>query len=476
MNKNITLIILLVIFISNTIIPSSTGLFQQDIFTFKDQNTQYILHSIEKTSAGTYDLLIIAPKEFEEEIQPLIEHKNSHDINTILVATDKVYEKMFWHGRDDAEKVKYFIKTAIEEWDIKYVLLIGGRKNQGYKERWWVPVRYSYLERKYGDYPEGKFLTDLYFADIYDSNGNFSSWDADNDGVFSEWPENNPAEDIMDLYPDIPVGRLPCRNERDVRIIVNKIINYESGDFSASWFNKMVVVAGDTYTDKTEYIDGEVYTQMALDNMPGFSPVKLWTSDGSLTNSWDTVKAMNQGCGFIYFSGHGNPASWATHPPYDDTVWIDGMKIRYMPFLFNKNTLPVIITGSGCFNSMFNVSFFHHPFSTYPITKCWSEGMIMNPRGGSIATIGSTAFSYESPDVNSNRGGIEWLDIHFFEEYGMNHIDILGDIWQRTISSFFETFPVNWNDSDPDGDAIIIKNALQWLLMGDPTLKIGGYD
>ena len=423
-----------------------------------------------------FDLLIIAPKEFVIDLQPLVHHKESVGIKTKLESTEKVYEEMFWYGRDDAEKIKYFIKIAIEEWNIKYVLLVGGRKNQGYEESWWVPVRYSNLQRKYGDFPENKFLCDLYFADIYDKNGNFSSWDNDNDGLYSEWYENHEAEDIPDLYPDIYLGRLPCRNNRDVKIIVNKIIKYETSEFSDSWFKTMVVVAGDTYTEKTEYIDGEVYTQRALDNMPGFNPIKLYTSDDTLKNPWDTVKAINKGCGFIYFSGHGNPSSWSTHPPNDESTWIDGMKIRYMPFLINKRKLPVCITGSGCFNSMFNVSLLNHFFSFYPIPKCWSEGLTFHPYGGSIATIGATAFSYESPDVDSIRGGIEWLDIHFFEEYGIKKIDILGEIWSNTISSFLDEFPVNWSDMSPTGDAIIIKNAEPWLLIGDPSLKIGGYN
>ena len=335
---------------------------------------------------------------------------------------------------------------------------------------------YSYLERKYGDFPERKFISDLYFADIYDANGNFSSWDDDNDGIFSEWYDNSIASDILDLYPDICIGRLPCRNNRDVKIIVKKIIDYENLVFSNSWFKNMVVVAGDTYTEKTDYIDGEVYTQLALDNMPGFNPIKLWTSDGSLQNSWDTVKAINRGCGFIFFSGHGNPASWATHPQNDNTVWIDGMKLRYMPFLFNRNELPVCITGSGCFNNMFNVSLLNHPFSSFPIPKCWGEGMIFNPYGGSIATIGSTAFSYESPDVNSNRGGIEWLDIQFFKEYGLNNVNILGECWRNSVIAFVDNFSINWMDNSADGDAIIVKNVQQWLLIGDPSLKIGGYN
>ena len=467
---NIILILIIILSINTLAVESEKGNINKQYKNFHNSD----LSTIDELEL--FDLLIITPEIFENKLQTLVEHKNNLDIKTKLVTTEKVYDEMFWFGRDKAEKIKYFIKTALDEWDIKYVLLVGGRQDQSFMESWFIPVRYSFLERKYGDYPERKFISDLYYADIYDAEGNFSSWDDNNDGIFSEWPNNDIASDIPDLYPDVSVGRLPCRNNRDVEIIVNKIIDYETGLFSESWFKNMVVVAGDTYTNKTQYIDGEVYTQMAIDNMPGFNPVKLWTSDGSLSNSWDTVKTINKGCGFIFFSGHGNPASWATHPPNDETVWIDGMKLRYMPFLFNKNKLPICITGSGCFNNMFNVSFLNHPFSVYPIPKCWGEGMTFNAHGGSIATIGSTAFSYESPDINSNRGGIEWLDIQFFKEYGINDIDVLGECWSDTISAFLDNFSINWMDNSYDGDAIIVKNVQQWLLIGDPSLKIGGYN
>ncbi|MCJ2513696.1 MAG: C25 family cysteine peptidase [Candidatus Thermoplasmatota archaeon] len=467
---NIILILIIILSINTLAVESEKGNINKQYKNFHNSD----LSTIDELEL--FDLLIITPEIFENKLQTLVEHKNNLDIKTKLVTTEKVYDEMFWFGRDKAEKIKYFIKTALDEWNIKYVLLVGGRQDQSFMESWFIPVRYSFLERKYGDYPERKFISDLYYADIYDAEGNFSSWDDDNDGIFSEWPDNDIASDIPDLYPDVSVGRLPCRNNRDVEIIVNKIIDYETGLFSESWFKNMVVVAGDTYTNKTQYIDGEVYTQMAIDNMPGFNPVKLWTSDGSLSNSWDTVKTINKGCGFIFFSGHGNPASWATHPPNDETVWIDGMKLRYMPFLFNKNKLPICITGSGCFNNMFNVSFLNHPFSVYPIPKCWGEGMTFNAHGGSIATIGSTAFSYESPDINSNRGGIEWLDIQFFKEYGINDIDVLGECWSDTISAFLDNFSINWMDNSYDGDAIIVKNVQQWLLIGDPSLKIGGYN
>jgi len=464
--KKIKIIILTVI-----ILLFLTG-FVSNALTSSNNTQQKILNNGKNK---VYDLLIIAPKVFSKEIIPLVNHKNKFGVKTIVVDVEEVYQQMFWHGRDDAEKIKYFIKDAIGNWGIKYVLLVGGLKGQSPTQQWWIPVRYSYLDRNYEEYTEHKFISDLYFADIYDSDGNFSSWDDNNNGVYGEWPENQSAVDKPDLYPDVYVGRLPCRNSLQVRVAVKKIISYETGNFSDSWFKNMVVVAGDTYPDKTDYYDGEVYTQMGLDMMPGFKPVKLWASNGSLKNWMDVAKAINRGCGFIWFSGHGNPTSWATHPP-NSSAWINGLKLWNIPFLVNGKKLPVCIVGSGCFNSMFNVSLFNSYWVFgLPVTHCWSEALTLKPYGGCIAVIGSTAFSYESPDINTGNGGIEWLDMHFFDQYGQHNVSVLGEIWGKTVTCFLQNFSINWSDNSSNGDALIAKNTEMWLLMGDPSLRIGGY-
>ncbi len=435
-----------------------------------------------------YDLLIISPEKFKTAIKPLVEHKNKHRVNTINIAVEDIYEQVFWRGKDKAEKVKYFIKDAIENWQIKYVLIVGGRCDQSKTENYWVPVRYTNIIRDYKGHekwPEGDFLTDLYFADIYDSNGNFSSWDSDNDGIFGEWYDKNTAEDRPDLYPDIAVGRLPCRNILDVKIVVNKIIRYETNNFDSSWFKKLLVVAGDTYPEKTDYIDGENYTQQAIEIMNDFEAVKIWSTKGNL-NWFNIVREINKGCGFLFLSGHGGANSWATHPPNDIDNWIGNFKNKHMTLLLNRNHLPVVLSASGCFNNMFNVSLSDTFLVWWSITKdfaipyniprCFGSALVLRPFGGSIATIASTAYSYESSDINSNRGGCEWLDIHFFEEYKNSNSKILGDCWKNTVNRFLQNFSIDWNDSSTYGDAIIAKNLEQWLLIGDPSLKIGGYN
>ena len=207
------------------------------------------------SATSTYDLIIIAPSKFEDALQPLIDHKNNHGVKTVLKTTEEIYDE--YPGVDKPEKIKYFIKDALEQWNIKYVLLVGGLKSKVYgKPRdnkncgsrdWYVPVRYSNL-RVNGDpgYP-----TDLYYADVYRIGGEFESWDSDGDGIFAEWPDDKP-EDVMDLYPDVAVGRLAARSVQEVEDVVNKIITYETTAYGEEWFKKIKVVSGDGFLDQMD--------------------------------------------------------------------------------------------------------------------------------------------------------------------------------------------------------------------------------
>ena len=60
---------------------------------------------------------------------------------------------------------------------------------------------------------------------------------------------NSNHEDKLDLYPDVALGRLPCRSTKEVKGVVDKIITYETSA-DPSWFNKMVLVSGDGFLDQ----------------------------------------------------------------------------------------------------------------------------------------------------------------------------------------------------------------------------------
>ncbi|MCD6573047.1 MAG: peptidase C25, partial [Thermoplasmata archaeon] len=110
------------------------------------------------------------------------------------------------------------------------------------------PVRYSNLVAGEPGYP-----CDLYYADIYKEGGEFDDWDSNGNGIFAEWKraeENEPPEDIIDLYPDAAVGRLACRNVKEIRDVVDKIINYENNAYGKEWTKRILVVSGDGFLDQ----------------------------------------------------------------------------------------------------------------------------------------------------------------------------------------------------------------------------------
>lgn len=430
-----------------------------------------------------YELLVVGPDVFAHEIQPLIDHKIDTGMSTKFVTIEDVLTGTYFTptGRDDAEILKYFIKDALDEWGITYVLLVGGRKGGIFEETWYVPVRYSNLD----DGNVGKFLSDLYFADIYDSEGNFSSWDSNDNDLFSEWSLF--YKDIPDMYPDVFVGRLACRSKFEVRTVVNKIINYETQAYNQDWFKRYIGISGDTYPiENDSYYEGELATEAAavyLEEL-GFDITFLWTSTSTLSGPDDVIREISNGAGFAHFSGHGNPASWSNHPPNDKDTWINGLTVFHMWSLDNGVQLPVTIVG-GCSNGQFNVSmtnmirdilrygirhyFFEPPFYFYHmkgIPHCWSWSLVNKPRGGAIAVISNTCLGYGLQGEQWNTGRGRWMEMAFYQSYTEGNT-ILGQTHGQNMIYYLDEFYAT-------GDIIDHKMVQQWALLGDPSLRIGG--
>ena len=210
-----------------------------------------------------YDLVIIAPSKFKFPLNKLKEHKESYGVKTRIKLTDEIYDE--FDGRDKAEQIKHFIKYALDEWNITYVLLVGGRDHQ--RAGWNLPSRYSNTDDR-NDWND-RYVTDLYFADIYKYNETserleFDDWDSNGNDIFAEWTVDK--RDHLDLFPDVYVGRLACRNIFEVNSVVNKIILYENSAYDSDWFKKAVMVGGDTFPPEysrkvlwntSEHPDGE---------------------------------------------------------------------------------------------------------------------------------------------------------------------------------------------------------------------------
>ena len=207
--------------------------------TFSDVDFKYEKQYFENEAI---DLVIITSSYYLSDVARLSDHKNNTGIISRVVTIEDIYDGVIFplEGRDQPEQIKYFLKNAYDNWDISYVLLFGSTKI--------IPTRRGNVI-PFGDEPYN-YTSELYYADIYDNEGNFSTWDQDNDNRFLEWYNQSlPDDNKQDLVPEIAVGRIMFSFPLQAKLIISKIINYESKICSSSWYNTMVVAAGDTFSE-----------------------------------------------------------------------------------------------------------------------------------------------------------------------------------------------------------------------------------
>jgi len=442
------------------------------------------------TGLETYDLLIITTQEFSAGLQPLVTHKDSHDVKTLLKTTEEIYSE-YNEGRDNPEKIKLCIYDMKETYDISYVLLAGGRDGQTFG--WHIPERVTNND----DGWEAGYSSDLYYADVYKIVENvtvFEDWDSDGDGKFAEFGFRG---DKMDHYPDVTIGRIPFRYSSEIDTVVDKIINYEN-NADDSWFKKAIVISGDTFPPQRGgdpgWYEGIMETSVTADLLEGigFEIEKLWlTIPGAWTGREDVVNAITRGAGFVHFAGHGNPASWGNHQPDDskgdDLGFIEGLALRDMPHLDNGDQLPVIVVG-GCHNAQFNVTmsniatgileygikgyFFDSPMRFFYmewVPRDFCSWLVMQEGGGAIASMGCAGLGYGYVNEGAISGLGGWIEPRFFDAYVNQSKQTVGEAHDQAIIDYINII------GNVDSDNIDRKTIEEWTLIGDPSLKIGGY-
>ncbi len=428
MKKILTIVIVLLIFLG-----IKTG-------ALPSLNLKITLRNI---SNDEYDMVIISPNMFSIELQPLIEHKNSRNLKTILMTTEEIYN--LYPGRDKPEQIKYFIKDALDTWNITYVLLVGGADK--------IPGRYTHIYFEYEYQDRWIFLSDLYYADIYNENMDFSSWDTNENNIFAEynWYGNF---DELDLYPDVLLGRLACIDENEVNICVNKIIAYETEKaYAQYWFKNLVLMGGDSLLGDEEHIDeGEYVNEAVIEILNDFNPDRIWASNGKLNKASNINEAINKGAGFVFFNGHGHTNIWATHP-HESTKWIpEGYYTNsHVNSLSNGNKLPIVIS-DACYHCQYDVA-----------SDCFGWTFITNPNGGAIAYLGGTDIDVSYGGVDIVTKGIEKLCLIISTNY-MAGDKTFGELWGNGIGSYIS------NDMD-EIDYITVE---EFQPFGDPSLVIAG--
>ena len=101
------------------------------------------------------------------------------------------------------------------------------------------------------------------------------------------------------------------------------------------------------------------------------------------------------------------------------------------------------------------------------IPRCWAWSLGSQGKGGAIAVIANTGLGYGQPGETTltERGRhLEWL---FFKAYHDGY-EYLGETHSMDVIYYM-------NEHPPMDNIIDCKIAQEWGLLGDPSLRIGGY-
>jgi len=391
----------------------------------------------------TYPFVIISPTNFLSPLERLINHKTENGLVTKLVSLDEIYNGEYFpvEGYDKQEQIKYFIKNSVEQWGTDYILLIGSI----YK----LPMRIALFSSM-------EILTDLYYADLYFGDGTFCNWDSNGNHIYGEYYYND-EKDIVDLYADVYIGRIPCQNLFEVYVAVNKIIKYETKTHD-DWWDKIILLGGDTFPGWGIY-EGEVTNQCIANVLPDLDHVKLWTSEDNFYPE-KINEEVNKGARFLEYSGHGFEFGMATSPPNEET------RISYRTHnllnLHNSHKLPVVFF-DACLTAKLDYvlgdllglyGFLKLPLPVY----AWY--WVKKIGGGAIATIGATEVAFSYVDYTGPRGGAGYLSLHFFE--GFESCDTVAEMLVYSQNDYLNNL---WKDH---------WTIEQFTLLGDPTLRVGG--
>lgn len=292
----------------------------------------------------TKRLIIIAPDRFHSTLSEYVRHKPA-SLRTELVSLEQILKTT--DGVDDPERLKRFLYTAWRRREVGYVLLVGDVDV--------MPVRYMVLDRvtpaafDYAFYP-----SDLYYADLARADGTFESWNARRDGfhagyfgeVRGEKNKSGPINyDQVNYRPTVAVGRWPVSTADELRIVVDKSIEYEESATKGTHpgIGKVAIFHPGGWVDARdqlgriaealpgawhcqEFFHGDRPTGGAADTAP---------------NETNLLKVLDRGTALVIHAGHGSEHTWEGCFPAPALARVH-----------NRGRLPVMIS-AGCSTAYF---------------------------------------------------------------------------------------------------------------------------
>ncbi len=295
-----------------------------------------------QTPIGSTYLIITYP-DFYQAVQELATYRQSQGERVIVITTEEIY-RQFTFESDKAEAIHAFLRQAYHQWTPPptYVLLVGDASD----DPTGLP---DLLPAKYLDAPiVGKSPADYEYAKV--------SGDDDD--------------------PDLRIGRIPARTVEEVKIVIDKIKQYEQSPPNEAWKQRVILVAHD---------QSEEFRQ-EIESLATFLPIT--TQAITMYTYSPTVSVadeINQGALLLSYSGHGAKRVWGK--------WQNEYRIFEnddVDKLTNGYQLP-FVTISTCLSGMFSDSAGDKPPTIAERLLFWSNG-------GAISVWATSALGFPTPN------------------------------------------------------------------------------
>jgi CSLREA domain-containing protein len=297
-----------------------------------------------RSTRNQADYVLVGPRAFLATAEPLLALRQSQGLRTQAVAIEDVYDA-FGCGEESPEALKDFLAYAYHSWkrpSLRYVVLLGDA---------------TYDPKDYLQTGVRNRVAPLMTRTTY------------------LWTASDPAYAALngdDLLPDVALGRLPAATIDEARILVEKIIAFETAGRDLSGPAVLVAdnadLAGDFEANAND---------IARSILAGRTVERVFLSEKGAATRAEIAHALDQGASLMSYVGHGGTAVWAS-----ENVW-NNLDVNA---LLPQAQQPVLFT-MNCLNG-----FFHFP----PLNSL-AEQFLKAEGKGAVAAFSPSGLSLDGP-------------------------------------------------------------------------------
>lgn len=335
-------------------------------------------------------MIIICPTQFKKAIQPLADWRNETGIKTEIIDAENFA---------NPDQLLSFIKEKYYSYcDSSYLLLVGDAE---YIPPYMLP---------------------------YGASDNYYSYLAGNDH-----------------YPDILVGRFSAESVEDVKIQVNRTLEYEKNPKNGeNWIPKATGIAsslacGDDLESDALHIRN-LLTTLQKGTYTAINEFYEGSKGGADADGDPTtdmiISKIRSGTGVIFYSGHGSPNSWAT----------GGISNSVVDYVDNNTKYP-IIWSVACENGNFK--------GQRCLAEAWLRAGTSSKPSGAAAALMSSGTQTTFPPMEAQDKIAEVLGSPSEEMLTMGAVTVKG---LMSMNDAYGSIGYPMTDI--------------WILFGDPALTI----